>query len=75
MKMVNLTREQWIQFGVREGYCSAPFCDTHDGPPMADSENEVWDQGGDPCMVYIRVGTQAEWERDAQAYLKIFDIS
>lgn len=73
MKMINLTREQWIQYGVRQGYCSAPFCETHEGGPIADSEGDAFERGGDPCLVYLRLGTQAEWEAAGQDYLEIND--
>ena len=75
MRMINLTREQWIQYGVRHGFCSSPFCEIHEGGPIADSEGEAFEEGGDPCMVYVRIGTQAEWEKSARDYLDIFTLN
>lgn len=69
--MINFTREQWIQYGVRQGFCSAPFCNTHEGPPLADTEYEIFDEGNDPCVFAIRIGTQAEWEEEAESYKEI----
>lgn len=45
MKIINLTREQWIRYGVNQGYASLPFCETHDGGPITDSEGEAFEQG------------------------------
>jgi len=73
VKIINLTREQWIRYGVEHGYASLPFCETHDGGPIADSEGEAFEQGGDPCLVYMRVGNEAEWETDGLGYLELND--
>lgn len=45
----------WIDVGVKNGWCSHPTCDTHDGVPMTDEEMEEWDQGHDPCMHVLRL--------------------
>ena len=45
----------WIDYGVKEGWCSQPVCDTHDGMPMSDEEYKEWDDGEDPCIPALRL--------------------
>lgn len=56
-----MTFEEWLEFGIKNGYCSEQFCDTHDGPPMHESEEKAWEDGGDPCMHMVRLGTIEDW--------------
>jgi len=56
-----MTFEEWLEYGVKQGYCSEQFCDTHDGPPMHESEELVWEEGGDPCMHMVRLGSLLDW--------------
>jgi hypothetical protein len=56
-----MTFEEWLEFGIKNGYCSDQFCDTHDGPPMHESEEKAWEDGGDPCMHMVRLGTIEDW--------------
>ena len=56
-----MTFEEWLEFGIKNGYCSDQFCDTHDGPPMHESEEKAWEDGGDPCMHMLRLGTIEDW--------------
>ena len=45
----------WIDYGVKKGWCSQPVCDTHDGMPMSDEEYKEWDDGEDPCIPALRL--------------------
>ena len=56
-----MTFEEWLEFGIKNGYCSEQFCDTHDGPPMHESEEKAWEDGGDTCMHMVRLGTIEDW--------------
>lgn len=47
--------EEWLNFGVEKGWVSDIFCNTHDGGPMTDEEDEAWSNGEDPCTFHIRV--------------------
>lgn len=57
----HLTFEQWLNYGINKGFCSEQFCNTHDGYPMHESEELVWEEGGDPCAHMIRLGSLEEW--------------
>ena len=48
----------WLQEGIEKGYCTAPYCDTHDGQSSEDEEvlSELFQfSGGDHCMTVVRV--------------------
>jgi hypothetical protein len=47
--------QEWLEFGHSKGWISDVFCNTHDGGPMTDEENQEWEEGGDPCMFCVRV--------------------
>ena len=60
--IMHLTFQQWLQYGVRNNYCSEQFCDTHDGPPMHESEELAREEGEDPCMHMVRLGQPSDWD-------------
>ena len=45
----------WLGQGIDKGWVSSPVCNSHDGPPMTDHEEEEWEEGLDPCIVVLRV--------------------
>ena len=49
----------WLDEGRRRGWISSPFCDMHDPWPKDQRERQTLDQGGDPCMMAVRL-----WSRD-----------
>lgn len=49
-----MDRREWLEFGIRQGFCSAPVCSTHDGIPTSAGEDNEWDEGNDPCVHVIR---------------------
>lgn len=46
---------EWLQQGYRAGWCGPAVCYMHDGLPTSDEENEVLDEGLDPCLHLIRL--------------------
>lgn len=56
-----MTFQEWLYYGIDNGFCSAEFCGTHDAPPMTDDEGLEFDEGGDPCMGMVRLGTPEDW--------------
>jgi hypothetical protein len=66
--------DRWLERGLKKGYCSAPYCETHEGPPLTEPEEQAWDAGIDLCALNVRLGTPAEWSEDAQYALNAFDI-
>ena len=52
---VEMTQEEWIQYGMDRKYCGPVVCATHDGVPTSEDEDNQWYQGDDPCQPVIRV--------------------
>lgn len=48
--------EIWLQNGIDRGWITDPFCSTHDGDPyMTEEDAQAWEEGGDPCMVCVKL--------------------
>ena len=45
----------WLNFGMKQNWISAPTCSTHEWLDMTEEELEEVDEGGDPCIIAIRV--------------------
>lgn len=52
---MNLTFEEWANWGWEQGWCSPPVCVTHDGFPTSDEEEEQIMEGDDICVHVIRL--------------------
>lgn len=50
-----MTFDDWIRDGIDAGYCGPPICETHDGTPLTDLEEQQFDDGADPCIPMIRL--------------------
>ena len=50
-----LNAYDWLQFGIAQGWCSQIVCDTHDGLPQTEEEQNEWEEGGDPCIPGVRM--------------------
>ena len=55
-----MTFDEWIEAGLREGFCGPPVCYEHDGLPISNQEIESWDADEDPCIHIIRLYSDAE---------------
>ena len=47
--------EQWIEYGIKQGWTSGIVCQTHDLTPMTDEEVDAWEDGYDPCIPILRL--------------------
>jgi hypothetical protein len=48
--------EIWLDNGIRRGWITEPFCNTHEGDPyMTEEEHKEWEEGGDPCQVVLKI--------------------
>lgn len=61
MTTPDLTFDEWLAIGITSGFCSPPVCNTHDLLPVTSAEDELWDDGGDPCLPAVRL-----WLADEQ---------
>jgi hypothetical protein len=68
LKIETIRFEDWLGFGIRNGWVSDQVCATHEGVPSTDEGRIEWDEGGDPCEVVIRVWPPEKWQekRDAE---------
>ena len=48
----------WLAYGIKEGFCSMPVCDIHEGVPLSEEESDAFDAGEDPCVVVMRLFTE-----------------
>jgi hypothetical protein len=53
-----MTFEEWLTYGVTEGWVSMGVCETHDGVPMTPEEQDADEDGWDPCIPGLRVWEQ-----------------
>jgi hypothetical protein len=53
--------DEWLSYGVENGYCTQQFCQTHGHTEMTDYEEEQFDEGYDPCVHVVRLGTPKDW--------------
>jgi hypothetical protein len=60
MNKVELTIDEWIQYGIDHKYCSEPVCATHEGLPTTKEEEAAWEEGYDPCSPGIRLWADGE---------------
>jgi len=61
MKGTTMNFQEWYNLGVKNGYCSPQFCNTHDCYPMHETEKKAWDEGSDPCAHMVRLGSPEDW--------------
>jgi len=48
--------EIWLENGIERGWITEPFCNTHEGDPYMDEEEQKeWEEGGDPCQVVLKI--------------------
>lgn len=48
--------ENWLGYGIENGWITEPFCSTHDGDPyMTKEEEQEWEDGGDPCCHVLKL--------------------
>jgi len=50
-----MTREEWLAYGLEHKFCGPVVCETHDGMPMTEDEESEFMDGGDPCIPVIRL--------------------
>ena len=52
--------ELWLKIGRDNKWISKPVCDTHDGLPMTEDEQNQWEEGNDPCVHALRLYSSPE---------------
>lgn len=47
--------DEWMEYGMSQGWCGPPVCSTHDGIPYSELEEDMWSEGEDICVHIIRL--------------------
>lgn len=48
--------DTWMALGIKNGWCGAPVCSTHDGIPMSEPEETAFfEHGHDLCIHIVRM--------------------
>lgn len=50
-----MTFEEWVTFGLDQGWIAKGVCQTHDLVPISHEESEAFESGHDPCIPVLRV--------------------
>jgi len=58
--------EEWMAYGIGQGWCGPPVCYVHDGLPTAPEEDDEFDEGGDPCIHVIRMYESDEQKKSIE---------
>lgn len=67
-KMVEpLDFDTWLSQGMEQGWCGPAVCQTHDGTPISDSEEEEFEQGDDLCIHIIRLYSDQETRKAVES--------
>lgn len=65
MSGIEMTIDEWIQYGIERKYCSEPVCATHEGLPVTKEEDKEWEDGYDPCSPGLRLWAEGECPEDS----------
>lgn len=60
---MELTFDEWLEYGIEQGWCGPAVCYTHDGLPMTFEEEDEFDGGYDPCIHIIRLYEDGEMKK------------
>jgi hypothetical protein len=64
--MEGLDFEAWLKTGYDNGWVGAPVCETHDGLPLTEAEQNEFETG-DPCIHILRLYDSTEHKTDVEA--------
>ena len=60
-----MTFDDWMKYGIKQGWCGAPVCYTHDGLPTSPEEDEEFEMG-DPCIHIVRMYDSEEHKAEIE---------
>ena len=60
--------DDWLAYGLEQGWCGPAVCATYDGTPYSEAELDEFEEGNDPCVHVLRLypdrATKAAVEAD-----------
>lgn len=63
--------DEWLQYGIDNGFCSEQVCETHEGVPLTETEADLMENGTDVCLHVVRLGDEERWEADAKGLAEL----
>lgn len=63
-----MKQDEWIEIGVKMGWCSPPICDPHDGMPVSEDEAMQYEEGSDPCIHVLRLYYSDDHRKEVEEY-------
>lgn len=63
-----MRQDDWIEMGVKMGWCSPPICEPHDGMPISEEEANQYEEGSDPCVHILRLYFNEEHRNKVEAF-------
>lgn len=63
MDYTTISFKLWRDIGLINGFISPPVCATHDGVPTSAEEDELVEEGEDPCFHIMRLYESAEHKK------------
>lgn len=58
--------ESWLRQGMEAGFIGPPVCQTHDGTPTSEAEDEEFEES-DPCLHILRLYPDVETKAAVEA--------
>ncbi len=60
--------EEWLNYGIEQGWCGPTICYTHDGLPMTEGEDSAFSEGDDPCMHIVRLYEDEQVKNEVESW-------
>ncbi len=62
-----LNKVEWIRKGVKEGWCSLPVCEYHDGLPVSEQESRQTMEGS-TCILIMRLYSSDDERKAVESF-------
>ena len=62
-----LNADEWLAYGIKQGFCGPLVCACHDGIPMTETEDAEWDDNGEACVFIVRPYADPQIKADVEA--------
>jgi len=59
---MDLDFDDWMKYGIKQGWCGPPVCYTHDGLPLSETEYDLEDE----CIHIVRMYDSQEMKEQVE---------
>jgi len=63
---LELSFDEWMEIGLRQGWTTPPLCYTHDGLPTTPNEDQAFEDGDDICIRIMRLYANPQEKADCE---------